>query len=309
MKAIIYTTFFFLLLSCKNDNDVKQVEEEINHEQMSTLKVDCPDYMFKNKANNLNVSILLDLSDRIDELKYPNPTMEYVNRDLGNINTIASNFIQHVQQKKIVLMNDEIQIYFEPEPQDQTINQKSKELRVSFSKNISKESIEKARQNYKKIPKEIYQLAKKEGKYLGSDTWRFFKDKVKRYCIDTCHRNILIIFTDGYMYHEHTKIKEANKRSYITPSVIRNLGLNKSDWKHRIEAKNIGFLPATDQLNDLEVLVIGLENHDKKNPYGQDVLHFFWKAWLEDMGVKKYEIYGADLPIHMEKTISSFILK
>ena len=33
--------------------------------------------------SNLNISVLLDLSDRIDTIKYSNPSMEFYQRDLG----------------------------------------------------------------------------------------------------------------------------------------------------------------------------------------------------------------------------------
>ena len=312
MKSFKYTIIPFLgfllfSFSCKNN---EKKEEELSTIQANKVtKATCSNHILKNKQNNLNISILLDLSDRIDEQKYPNPTMEYFKRDLEYINTIATSFSHHVQQKKLVLVHDKIQIYLEPEPSDFTINKKSQELKTIFTRELTKESLENTSKNYKKMPEEIYSLAKKEEKYLGSDTWRFFKDKVKRYCVDTCNRNILIILTDGYMYHEHTKIKEQNKRSYVTPSVLRNLGLNKSNWVQKMNEKNIGFIPATSALNDLEVLVLGIENHDKKrNPYGKEVLEKLWANWFKEMGVKRFEIYGADLPTHMEKTISNFIL-
>lgn len=303
----IILSVLFCIISCKRD----KIEEQQTKVKITKEKNDsnCPKYLLKNKNNNLNISILLDLSDRINEKKYPNSTMEYYQRDLGYINTITNSFLEHIQKKKLVLMNDNIQVYFEPQPKDITINKKSKDLMTSFTKNLTKNLITNTKERYESLPKEIYDLARKNKAYLGSDTWRFFKDKVKRYCIKKCNRNILVILTDGYMFHVDTKLKENNKTSYITPKTLRALKLNNSKWENTIKEKELGFIPATKDLTDLEVLVIGIVNHDKKqNPYGKEVIHKYWSNWFDAMGVKKYEIYGAELPSNIQSTIQKFIL-
>jgi hypothetical protein len=308
-KIRTYSIIFFTLLlsiSCKSDkNEVKATKKV----EVVTQNSNCPDFLFKNKENNLNISFLLDLSDRISDEKYPNPTMSYTDRDLGYIETVSENFIRHIETKKLVLMNDKIQLYFDPPPLDETINEKSKELKRSFNKdNISKEKIDQTKIDYKVLPKDIYTLAKKDGKYVGSDIWRFFKDKVKRYCVEECNRNILVIITDGYMYHEDTKLREENRTSYITPSMIRKFKLTNSKWNETYNKKGFGFIPANSGLDDLEVLVLGVVNQDKKrNPYGKDVIEKYWGDWLKSMGVLKYKIYGADLPSNMENAIQDFI--
>ncbi len=147
-------------------------------------------------------------------------------------------------------------------------------------------------------------MAQKQHNYIGSDTWRFFKNKVKNYFIKDCNRNILIILTDGYLYHKNNVRKEGNKTTYLTriPSKI-----NGNDWKNIMKKKGYGFISANDKLNDLEVLVIGIVNYDKKNPYGEDIIKEYWGNWLKNMGIKHFEIIPADLPINVEKVIKEFI--
>ncbi|MGB0177369.1 MAG: hypothetical protein ACPF9D_09390, partial [Owenweeksia sp.] len=66
---------------------------------------------------NLNISILIDLSDRIDPLKYPNSTMEYYQRDTGYIASVVGAFSRHVSGKKVITINDRIQTFIDPLPQ------------------------------------------------------------------------------------------------------------------------------------------------------------------------------------------------
>src|SRR5690606_9155306 len=111
--------------------------------------------------------------------------------------------------KKLGLLNDRIGVYFEPAPANPEINTLAHGLKISYVKGVSKnEWIPKTQKLYEEIPSEIYALAKKDagtnGGYPGSDIWRFFKDKVEDYSINDCTRNILVILTDGYMFHENT---------------------------------------------------------------------------------------------------------
>ena len=305
----VFTIVVVVLFSNCNNSEKNNSKKKPSTQEIKVKKTPpCQKYLLKNKENNLNISILLDLSDRIDSKKYLNKTMSYADRDLGYINTITQSFVKHIKQKKIILMHDKMQVFFEPPPANPSINDILQKLKVFLDKNLKKADIENTLTNYKELPKKVYNLAIKDSKFIGSDTWRFFKDKVKNYCIENCNRNILIILTDGYMYHINSKIKKGNKTTYITPKMLRNLGLNKSNWKKIMDKNGYGFIPETKNLDSLEVLVLGIENHDKiRNPYGKDVLKEYWTKWLTSMGVKRFELHGADLPSNMEGIIERFI--
>jgi len=258
-------------------------------------------------SKNLNVSILIDLSDRIDPEKYPNPSMEYYQRDLEYIKAIKTGFIDHIKSKKVMQLDDQMQIFFNPEPSDSEINDFAKQLKVSFDKNTSKENINVIDEKYSSLPAKIYQSAIQDKKYVGSDIWGFFKNKVKDYCIKDKHRNVLFILTDGYMFHKDSKFTENGKTSYLTPELVKSLKLNTSDFKTKIDDKGLGFIKANSSLDNLEVIVIGI-NPEKGNPFEGDVIKTCWENWLKEMDVKKYQIKDADLPSNLEPLIKNTIL-
>nr|WP_199158174.1 hypothetical protein [Pedobacter sp. ASV2] len=259
------------------------------------------------KKDNLNISILLDLSDRIDPIKNANPSMEFFTRDLGYIESISKGFESHLRSKPIRQDNDEIQIYFEPEPLNAAINDLAKKLKLSYTKdNTTKENILKISSQYTSTSKEIYNLAIKDSKYVGSDIWGFFKNKVQDYCIKPKHRNILFILTDGYMFHQDSKFKQGNKSSYITPELIKSLNLNTPNYKTLIQKNGYGFIKANDGLNNLEVVVLGI-NPAKKNPFERDVINEYWNNWFKEMRVKNYIIKPADLPTNLDQVIQKYI--
>lgn len=300
MKKIILKTILFTVLVClfSCESNKEPIEDSSSSEENTTSK---------KENNNLNINILLDLSDRIDPEKYPNSSMEYYQRDAQYINIIAQTFIKHLKSKKVILLNDKMSLYFSPEPSNPEINSISKELKVNFDRNSSKHSLSATAEKYKTLPVKIYESAIKDKNYVGSDIWRFFKDNVKNYCVEDDYRNILVILTDGYMYHKNSEITEGNQTTFLTPQLIRQFHLNNSDWKQKIEKEQYGFIPAENELNNLEVLVIGIRP-DEKNPFEGDIIKAYWEEWLKQMNISKFKLLNNDLPSNLEKPISEFLL-
>lgn len=292
MKKLYYLLILSLFIQCG-----KKPETKIGEKRNDSIS--------NNK--NLNISILIDLSDRIDPGKYPNPSMEYYQRDLEYIKAIKTGFIDHVKSKKVMQLNDQMQIFFNPEPSNPEINDFAKQLKVSFDKNTSKENIKLVDEKYTSLPERIYQSAIQDRQYVGSDIWGFFKNKVRDYCIKDKHRNILFILTDGYMFHKDSKFSEGNKTSYLTPELIKSMKLNTSDFKTKIQDQGFGFIKANDNLKDLEVVILGV-NPEKGNPFEGDVIKTYLENWLTEMNVKKYQVKDADLPSNLEPIIKNTIL-
>lgn len=293
MKKILYLFIVLFLFSCGKEK------------KSEGGKDDKEDSIIVN-PNDLNVSILIDLSDRIDPVTNPNPTMEYYQRDLEYIKAINKGFLSHIEKKKVIRLNDQMQVFFNPEPSDPKINEVTKQLKISFDKNTSEDNMDMMAKNYSTLPVGIYESAIKDGSYVGSDIWEFFKNKVKDYCIKDDHRNILFILTDGYMYHEDSKFSETTKTSYLTSKLIQSLKLNNSDFKAQIQKGNLGFVKANDNLKNLEVVVLGI-NPEKGNPFEEAVIKEFWENWFKDMGITRYQIKSADLPSNLEPIITKAI--
>ncbi|MGC5745085.1 hypothetical protein [Chryseobacterium sp. NFX27] len=285
MKKIVYLLLITSLVSCG-----KNPPPPCKH---------CPPPV---DSNNINVSILIDLSDRIDPKTNPNPTMEHFQRDIEYIKAIEKGFLNHIKTKRIVTYNDQMQVFFNPEPSDPKINDFTKELQVSFDKNTNKAYFNTVEKRYAQFPTNIYQSAIKDGNYVGSDIWEFFRNKIKDYCVKDDHRNILFILTDGYMYHKDTMFSQDKKTSYLTSKLIKSNNLTASDFKTIFEKNNLGFVKANDNLSNLEVIVLGL-NPEKGNPFEEAVIKEYWEKWFKEMKIKKYQIKSADLPSNLEPII------
>lgn len=264
-------------------------------------------FKIENPADqNLNISFLLDLSDRIDPKTKHNPAMEYYQRDIQYIKSIQKAFIEHIKKKKILRLNDQMQVFFDPEPKNPEINKLSQQLKVSFNKHSNKADIEKIEKIFSEVPARIYQSAIKDNKFVGSDIWGFFKENVNDYCIKQNSRNILFILTDGYMFHEDSKFMEGSKSSYLTSKLIKTFKLNTSNYKLLMQKKGYGYIKANQDLNNLEVVVLGV-NPVKGNPFESDVINKYWIDWFKEMKVKNYIIKKADLPSDLDPIIQKYI--
>jgi hypothetical protein len=251
---------------------------------------------------NLNISFLLDLSDRID----PKKNSGIYQRDLQYIKSVQKAFINHVRGKKMLLLKDQMQVFFNPLPNIPNINQLSQQLKVDFNPKTSKRDFLNIDKVYSDNPAKIYQSAIKDHNYVGSDIWRFFKNNIQQYCIKPEHRNILVILTDGYMYHANSIIVDGGKSSYITPEFLRLKKLNAAGYQAVIKKNNLGFIAFPYNLKELEIIVLGI-NPSTKNPYEEDVIKQYWTDWFKAMKVKKFELRITDLPSSLESVINDFI--
>ncbi|WP_209404192.1 hypothetical protein [Pseudozobellia sp. WGM2] len=301
IQVILLSVFALITFSCNSDK--KKIEKAITISK-SNADGNCPNFIIENRENNLNISVFLDLSDRITQPKT-------ILKDTEYLKSISKAFTNHVKTKKLILLQDKIQLYFNPEPTNNNINGVAEKLHIEFDKNSPKAKISETEELYASQPKEIYNLALADSEnprdFPGSDIWRFFKDNVKDYTISNCHRNILVVLTDGYMYHDNSQMKEGNLSSYLTPKSLGKLPFSKSNWNETLTEKGYGFIKANDGLGDLEVLVIGIESLNPKNPYAIDVMRAYWTNWFNEMGVKKFKIQNADLASSVEKVIFEFI--
>lgn len=310
MKRLLLIMSYVLLLfnACLSDKKSEVYNQNTKDNMVnlnSEIHIECEPHLLKRKDDNLNLSILIDLSDRIDL-----PGQQA--KDSSYILSLAKEFNYHISKKKLGLLYDKIEVFFEPVPVNAKINELAKGLKIGYIKGVSKNNwMPKTIKGYSNIPSQIYEQARrasqKEG-YPGSDTWGFFKNHVKDYCIEECRRNILVILTDGYLFHESNLRKEGNQTSYLTPQLLNQLKLNNPKWNEEIRSRNLGFIPATNGLENLEVLVLGIQSQNSNHPYAQDILEFYWKTWLTKMGVKKHKIKSADLPSHINKVIADFIV-
>lgn len=259
-----------------------------------------------NQPQQLNISVLLDLSDRIDINKHP----EQVEKDIAIISEIVDYFKRDMERRGTFDAKGKLQIFMKPFPQIKDINDLQGKLIVDCAGmdiKHKKSLYDSISSIFNKTLQQIYLETNNQGSWTGSDIWRFFQSDVKDYCVeqDTNYRNILIILTDGYIYDQSTTEQHGNRVQNLTSINFRRY-LNATDPIAAIENDDFGLITPRNDLNNLEVLVLELNPNNNDQKHEQILKHCIGK-WLKEMGVVKYAVYKTDLPVNTSKRIASFL--
>jgi hypothetical protein len=311
LKEIFYILNVSLLISCgAADNNKKKVQEPEAPESETVLSMQ--------KDLQLNMNVLWDISDRIDDRKNPSAPPHY-QRDIEAIKTLSEVFKKDMQLKGAYKAKSKIRVLFYPTPANNEINAIAKSFSYDLSSFNGAEANRKKKIVYDSITaqfernaKTIYGLALNSNKakqWDGSDIWRFFKNDVKDYCIEKTKgfRNILVIITDGYIYHRDSKDREKNRAAYVLPETLKPFRGN-SQWRQLFNRGDYGLITTRKDLQDLEVLVLEITpSVEYKND--EDILKAYLTKWFREMGVAENNIacYNTDLPEYARKKIIDFI--
>lgn len=238
----------------------------------------------------LNISVYLDLSDRLTR----DLTPSQADRDTAIVNHLVDIFIDDCIKDKIINSSNHFQIFFYPSPNNSQIAQLARGLNLDMSKcNIKnkKKELMEMKQRFQNNLSQIYSDALEQQKWVGSDIWGFFSNKeVDKLCIRKGYRNILVILTDGYLYHTNNKVQDGNAYSYILPQTLA--------------IDNSSLIVKRNNLSNLEVLMLEVNPY---SPAQHDKLMSVLEDWFRNMGVEKFVVSETALPVNTEVYIDSFI--
>lgn len=296
IKYITFLTFTAIMMACGGNNKPAGQENTTSNSTSSSTK-----------KLQWNISIFLDLSDRISPSKNLIPSVK--ERDMSAIAEIVQLFKEEMTKENAYKAKGHIKVFFNPTPTDPQINSLANKLEVDLSAMTNKEKkvvYNNINNEFQNSLNTIYDRCIESKNWIGSDIWGFFKRGVTDFCIEEGYRNILVIITDGYLYHIDSKQKTNNRYSYLLGPQIQGLNLrNNSHWKEEIERTDIGLIAPTQNLDQLEVLFLEL-NPEQGHPEDLDILEFLLEKWLKEMGVKKYRLYPTDIPANTKHHIKKF---
>lgn len=237
----------------------------------------------------LNISIYLDLSDRLERQMIPSQK----DRDIEIVNYMTEIVKNHAVAQKILPSKDRIKVFFYPTPNDSKIALLSKDLEMDLSKAQpaeKKQILLDFQDKFKASLTKIYDATLEGKNWIGSDIWGFFKKQVDTYCIREDARNIIVILTDGYLFYNPNKLRVGNNYSYILPQTLAN--------------PNSGLIVARQGLDNLEVLMLEVNPFDPKH---QDQMERILQDWFGSMGVKKMYVGETDQPSNTQLIIDKFM--
>lgn len=241
----------------------------------------------------LNVVVFLDLSDRVT--KNSDGTTQ-LDKDISIVNHLATIVSEKAYKNNIRKAKDCFKVIFYPAPEDSTINDLAKKLDIDMS-SYQKIELQKKMDDVHNLSKTvndnlkvIYDNTIEQHNFVGCDIWGFFNTKAKNYCVKPEYRNILVLITDGYIYHKDNLLKnQDNQTTYITPKSL---------------SQNCDLIPGSDNLSDLEILMLEV-NADPITDFTK--IKQTVTTWFKAMGAKKYNIVETDLPNNTKTIVDNFL--
>lgn len=237
----------------------------------------------------LNISIYLDLSDRLERQMVPSQK----DRDIEIVKYLTDIIKNHAVGQRILPSRDRIKVFFYPTPNDSKIALLSKDLEMDLSKAQpaeKKQMLLDFQERFQTSLTKIYEATMQDKNWIGSDIWGFFKKQVDTYCIREDARNIIVILTDGYLFYAPNKLKDGNNYSYILPQTLSN--------------PNSGLIVSRQDLDNLEVLLLEVNPYDPKH---QDQMETILQNWFSGMGVQKVYVGVTDQPTNTKLIIDKFM--
>lgn len=325
-KNILFALGFIVFISC-----------ETNTSKKNELKL--------RNNTNLNIIITPDLSNRVQQKLYPKPV-----KDITLIGSLIDLYYPYLYEYnyRVSGQKDFLQLAFTNSNIIQeyqfsginTIDISDKEDKNNVylktfdgSKTEFKEDSEKILNSLNKVYKKV------EIKPAGADLLNFLKNNLKlnnllkkdsrksvqKYVVNTTYRNILVLFTDGYieagLYGKENCIE--NKCYFLDKIMINKFrkdykkNSNGLNLKTFFEQNKYGIIPVkNDDLKNLEILVCELYDRSLNprtgsqtiQPNDLDILRVFWSDWLTKSGVKKFKLCNKVNSIEeFKQNLKSFI--
>lgn len=228
----------------------------------------------------LNISIYLDLSDRLVRDLTPNQTY----RDTAITNYLVDYFRSKTLGPQILKSTNKLKVFFYPTPNDSEISTLARGLCVDMEaeKGIDKrKTLDSMKETFQKNLAQIYDETIKAKNWIGCDIWDFFSNKkVDNLCIKDGARNIIVILTDGYIYAANNQIKDGDAYSYILPQTLSIPNSSLID-RRKGELKGKG----------LEVLILEVNPYQ---PSQRDKMVKILEDWFTAMGIEKFVVAETD---------------
>ncbi len=287
--------FSFFSLSCTTNSQM-----ELEGRQMDTL-------------NFVNLTVLLDLSNRIDSAQHP----DQIQRDTLIIRNVLNNFSDQVRKNGYIYSKDKIQVLIAPQADNKpiTFNPHIDIEEISKSNKIVRQVLQESETEFIKEIKDIYSSKQV---FTGADIWTFFKDFPETNYIQKSYaekgndnsvflkfHNKMIIITDGYLNFEpRIQTVRTTNNSCMQMEPMRH----DKNWEQNFVKFKLKPI-AGKNFQNLEVLLLEVNPiHPEINLYESEIIDAYWRQWFADMNIGYAPLHQASEGIPLiNSTVKTFI--
>jgi len=242
---------------------------------------------------DLNIIVLLDLSDRISPALHP----RQADRDKQIVRTLVDLFEARVRSRLFVASRDRLRIAiakqegsgYEP---SQFADAMSIDMRAIFQH--GRPAFDRHKARLLAAVDELYAAATQSTRYTGANIPLFFRDHVRGYIEATepgrALRNVLFVLTDGYIALDGAVRARLHDEGHRTTDMRLAQFRGLPNWERVFDAGDHGLIvPERGLCNGLEVAVLEI-NLDPQHQDDKKLLFKYWRKWLTEMGCAKTDL-------------------
>jgi len=257
----------------------------------------------KSARGNINLSIILDVTDRIAPKKG-----DMKDKDLEYINNILCAFTNHILNKRLIQIDDKITFYICPDKGlDNYVKKLNVELKGGAGSSLTLPYISDINIRSKTILEELYEQRIMTGEQNhwddGGDIIRILRDYGSDLCVQDGYENKVIMITDGFSWEANSSTTDGgNKSNTLIPQNLKQF--DHSGWENQYTDGDYGYIPLNENI-DADFLILGLTK-SPSGPYSYEILKHYWAELLKDK-VKTYDLLRNDSPSTLKPVIEKFI--
>ena len=275
-KNMIFTTLlvvFLLILSSGCTSD-KSDARNLSSKPLPTKVV--------------NIIVILDTSDRVSKAINP----RQAEKDIVIGNAIVNLFEDFARQQLYIGSRHRLAFVVPEQPSVTPVPQKIIEnLKIWPQDRDRSAGAPRFREMKTKLLtalNELYESVNKQGKFTGSDIWKWFRDSAEVY-LKPNTLNYIICFSDGYLDFnadiQAERAKKGNKTNYIPYRQVVKFR-NNPNWRQKFHAEGHGLLGIGKgkDFSDYNVKFLMVEiSH--RHMLDLEIVKEYWQTWLKSMGI------------------------
>ena len=257
---------------------------------------------------DLDLTIVLDLSDRISKKKHP----YRASKDAAIIQECLDFFVEEVRRKLFIGSNDKIQVVLAPQSSNPDVYSWIDSLRIDMSTLSPYErriQLPALQESFLAALDTLYTKASAADQFVGSDIQRFFAEDLQAEADSISGHNvrtIVVILGDGYHINEDNLRRQGSRYTYNNAQNMKPYR-NRQDWEQLFDERDFGFISVQQNLEHVEVLLMGVDPSPVAlNEYA--IINKIWSKWFTEMGIQRFEIHKTNESTKAEReTVRRFL--
>ena len=153
----------------------------------------------------------------------------------------------------------------------------------------------------------MYEKLKNNVKHFYTDDWSSYSKYIPPEKHQIGKKNTWKIERKNLNFRTHLKRLARRTICFSKSEIVARY--RKQNWEELIDRDDFGIITKCKDLENLEILVLGINAERSAPKIDEEILPYLWRKWFDEMGVKEdnYKIFTSVPPTELKADIESFL--